>query len=111
MARRIHEPIEGPALDVSRARAWLDSARRGVRRANEDEAIFRASMKLSGQVLEIWKRGEETDRLPEAIEKARALLLAHDCGYTAEQADTYCEDPARVPSARLVGALLGLAVV
>ena len=82
MARRIHEPIEKTALDVDRARAWLDSARRGVRRANEDEAVFSASMKLSGQVLEIWKRGEETGRLPEAIEKARALLLARGEYYT-----------------------------
>ena len=56
--RLISEPKERPALDTDRARAWLDSARRGVRRATENEADFRASMKLSGQVLEIWKRGE-----------------------------------------------------
>jgi len=109
--RRISEPKERPALDTDRARAWLDSARRGVRRATENEADFRASMKLSGQVLEIWKRGEETGRLPEAIEKARALLLARGEDYTVESADAHCEDPDRVPGTRLVGALLGRAAV
>lgn len=110
MARRIHESIEGPALDTDRARAWLNIARGSVRR-NADEATFRASMKLSGQVLEIWKLGEETGRLPEAIQTARALLLARGCGRAVELADAGSEDPDRVPNARLVGALLGLAVV
>ena len=86
----------------------VDSARKGVRRATENEADFRASMKLSGAVLEIWKAGEENDRLPEAIEKARKLLLARGCGRVAERADAHCEDPARVPDDRHVAALLGL---
>jgi hypothetical protein len=110
MARRIHEPTEGPALDTDRARSWLEIARGSVRRATENEAAFRAGMKLSGEVLEIWKRGEEEGRLPEAIERARKLLLARGEGRVIERADARCDDPAQVPSARHVGALLGLRV-
>jgi len=108
MARRISEPIEKTALDTGRARAWLNIARGSVRRATEDEAAFRAGMKLSGEVLEIWKRGEEEGRLPEAIERARKLLLARGEGRVIERADAHCDDPARVPDDRHVRAILGL---
>jgi hypothetical protein len=111
MRRKRTDNTDATTLDTDRARAWLEIARKDVRRATEDEAAFRAGMKLSGQVLEIWKAGEETGRLPEAIEKARALLLARGEDYTVERADAHCDDPAQVPSARHVSALLGLAVV
>jgi hypothetical protein len=111
MARRIHEPIEKTTLDVGRARAWLYAARNGSRTTNENEAVQRASFKLTGEIMVIWRNGEETSRLPEAVEKARALLITRGYGFAAERADAASEDPGRVPNTRLVGALLGLAVV
>jgi hypothetical protein len=109
--RRISEPIEKTALADDRARAWLYAARNGSRRTNENEAIQRASFKLTGEIMVIWQNGEKTSRLPEAVEKARALLIARGYGYAAERADAASEDPDRVPNARLVSALLGLGAV
>lgn len=111
MRRKRTDNTDATTLGADRARAWLEIARKGVRRATENEADFRASMRLSGMVLEIWKAGEENDRLPEAIEKARKLLLARGCGRVVERADALCDDPAQVPGARHVAAILGLAVV
>lgn len=105
MARRIHKPKE-PHLDLDRARAWLYAARTYSVRANEDDAIVRESFKIADKVLRIWRDGERRGRVPEAVEKAREMLLDHGCRGTIKTADAHSEDPARVPSSEVVAALL-----